>query len=271
MAGRTWTGKEIRYIKRYVILDETNKPLNIKEMAKKLGRSEKSVAIKLIRLRESGILPAIDRSKSFEMENLPFSATDDQRIIHMLKRMSTHQEIAEMLGRSRASITNRIYILRKYGKLDGLGNKKWCKREVELLLKSIKFDVNGFVSNYDELEIILKTRKRMIKYKVQKLRSAGVIDVKPLPHTSSINRINYMRRHNAWDFQKNATKQLDPYEKDGVTVIQVLVKPIESNGEQLMEYRTQTGDLLATKKAYLGGNRDKQIKKNTSKGSLTHD
>lgn len=248
MSGKKWTGKEIQYVKRYVILDETNRPLNIPEMAKKLGRSEKSVAVKLIRLRDSGILPTIDRSKSFEMENLPFSATDDQRIIHMLKRMFTHQEIAEMLGRSRASITNRIYILRKYGKLDGLGNKKWCKREVELLLKSIKFDVNGFVSNYDELEIILKTRKRMIKYKVEKLRREGVIEVNPIPNTSSINRINFMRRHNAWDFQRNATQQLDPYEKDGTTVIQVLVKPVEKDGEQLMEYRTQSGDLLVTKK-----------------------
>ncbi|MGM0238481.1 hypothetical protein ID741_001074 [Enterococcus sp. AZ103] len=246
--GHKWMGKEIHYVKKYIILDECNRPLNVRQMAKKLNRSESSVQTKIRRLQEAEVLPAVDRSKSFEMENLPFSKIEDKRIIEMLKRMFTHEEIGKTLGRSRQSITNRIYILRKYGKLNNLGNKRWDKTAVDLLLKNIKFDVNGFVSNYHELSKILGVQERVISHKVAHLRRDGVIDVKPLPNTSSIKRINYMRRHNSFDLKTNAAPPLSLYEKDGTTVMQVLVKSVEKDGETLLEYRNQNGELLFIKK-----------------------
>ncbi len=63
---KNWTTKEIQYLKKHALLAETNVVLNIEQLAKKLGRSAKSVDVKIYKLRRDGQFPPTDFSKAFD-------------------------------------------------------------------------------------------------------------------------------------------------------------------------------------------------------------
>lgn len=62
--ARNWTTKEIQYIKRNALMDETNKVVNISQMASHLERSYKSIEKKISILRRTDDLPKVDNSLS---------------------------------------------------------------------------------------------------------------------------------------------------------------------------------------------------------------
>lgn len=148
---KPWTTKEISYIKRYALLAETNQVLNIKEMAKKLDRSLKAVEMKIYKMQKAGQLPEVDLTKSFDSSGRKYSLEEDKRIIAMYKSGATYKAIGESVDRTEHAIAGRILKLKKLGKIKNNAKKTWSSSDEQLLLKAIKFDKNGYVSNYDEL------------------------------------------------------------------------------------------------------------------------
>lgn len=188
---KNWTQKEIQYLKKYAIMDETNTIVNYKQLANKLGRTPGAVYKKSRQLRFTGELPQINKECQADPYMKPFSQSEDRRICYMVKNGSTHLEIAESLGRSQPSVSCRITSLRKKGVLDY--TSLWSVEEEKILIKNIKFDLNGYVSNYDELSLMVKRTRKAVSDKVSKLRKSGKITVMYNPKTTSVSAIQGMK------------------------------------------------------------------------------
>lgn len=250
---KVWATKEIQYLKKYALLAETNEVLNIPELAKKLNRTETAVGakIKTLRYQRDVSFPPVDRSLSFDRFNAPYTAAEDKRIIQMYERGFLSSEIAEAVDRSKAAINGRVSKLRKKGKIKNLKARKWSNEEIELIKNNVKFDYTGRVQNYPELERILHRDPMALRYKMNKLRQTKQLDVKVDHSKSGINLKNEMIKADCYQFGTRF-KPLPTDSFGDTTVIQVLVKPILMNGETVMEYRTQSGELLLTKKPTSG-------------------
>lgn len=243
MAGKTWLKKEIDYVRRYVIFDETNKALNIPEMARGLGRSESAVKNRIAGLQEAGQLPKriVSDGLWLEAHNKRYTKAEKKRIISMWNRYFSVKEIAESIGRSHASVRHQIDLLRSEGVHLERRTCKWTDEKVDLLKDNIKFDIYGCIDNLDELTRILGASTLGVKNKVRRLRETKEIDVKVMG--VSVRSRNGFRREDAIRFKRQFTPQKSD-EINGKKVIQVIVEIKTINGRSYTEYRTQQGKLL---------------------------
>ncbi|MDT2437429.1 helix-turn-helix domain containing protein [Enterococcus avium] len=254
---KNWTTKEIQYLKKNALLAETNVVLNVEQLAKKLGRSAKSVDVKIYKLRRDGQFPPTDFSKSFDPRGRRFTENDDKRIIAMYKKGATYKEIGISLDRSEQSIGGRIMRLKKIGKLKQ-PKKQWNQNEVDILLENIKFDENGFCCNHAELARLCNRTFEQVNRKLNSLRQKGVITVMPDRSKTSVKSKKAMDRFNDARFAHIPKKKEDvpmtgPTEKlPDVSIeskqVSLILTTVIVSGQRTDQYFTQEGELIATKK-----------------------
>lgn len=216
---KSWTTKEIDYVKHNALLAETNEALNIKEMAKKLDRSQASVKSRVYNLQRNGDLPKVDKSKAFDSKGRPWNKEEDKKLIAMKKRGATHVEIAAELERSVTSVNSRSHRLKQEKKIKS-NRTKWTDEEVALLSDNITYDENGFVNNYPELVRIIGKRYEQIQIKVGWLRKNKEGFVSPKKGTTSAKSKQAMNNFNDARFSSTKKKEVQT------------VKPTEQNTKQ---------------------------------------
>lgn len=254
---KIWTTKEIEYLKKNALLAETNTVLNIEQLAKKLGRSPKSVDVKIYKLRRDGQFPQTDFSKAFDPKGRKFTDSEDKRIIAMYKKGESYADIGNSLDRSESSIGGRIVRLKKLGKIKQV-QKQWSDREVDILLENIKFDENGFCCNHVELARLCNRTYEQVNRKLNYLRKKGVITVMPDRSKTSIKSKQAMDRFNDARFahlskEKEAILMVKTVENlSNVSIeskqINLILTTVIVNGQRTEQYFLPSGDLLLTKK-----------------------
>ena len=254
---KNWTTKEIQYLKKNALLAETNVVLNVEQLAKKLGRSVKSVDLKVYKLRQDEQFPPTDFSKSFDPRGRRFTESEDKRIITMYRQQETYKAIGESLDRTEQAIAGRIMRLKKLGKLkQGNHNKHWTQKEEEVLLANIKFDENGYCCNHAELAKLCRRTYGQITAKMTRLKKRGLIETKPNRSRSSVKSKQAMNRFNDARFahipkkkEESAMKELiqPPFTVESREVTLILTTTI-INGQRSEQYFSKDGELIATKK-----------------------
>lgn len=256
---KNWTTKEIQYLKKNALLAETNVVLNVEQLAKKLGRSVKSVDLKVYKLRQDGQFPPTDFSKSFDPRGRRFTESEDKRIITMYRQQETYKAIGESLDRTEQAIAGRIMRLKKLGKLkQGNHNKRWTQKEEEVLLANIKFDENGYCCNHAELARLCNRTFEQVNRKLNDLRKKGLITVMPDRSKTSAKSKKAMDRFNDARFAHIPKKKEDvpvtgPTEKlSDVSIeskqVSLILTTVIVSGQRTDQYFTQDGELIATKK-----------------------
>lgn len=255
---KNWTTKEIQYLKKHALLAETNVVLNIDQLAKKLGRSSKSVDLKIYKLRRDGQFPATDFSKAFDPKGRKFTDAEDKRIIAMYKKGESYADIGNSLDRSSQSIAGRIARLKKIGKMKHTTvQKNWTQNEVDILLSNIQFDENGYCCNHAKLGRLCNRTYEQVVGKINRLRKDGTISLSPKSGTTSI------KSKKAMDHFNDARFAHVPKKKEEVSVTtqaeKLLDVSVESkeisliltttiiNGQRLEQYFTKEGELLVKK------------------------
>jgi len=252
---KNWTTKEIQYLKKNALLAETNVVLNVEQLAKKLGRSAKSVDVKIYKLRRDGQFPPTDFSKSFDPRGRRFTENDDKRIIAMYKKGATYKEIGISLDRSEQSIGGRIMRLKKIGKLKQ-PKKQWSQDQINILLANIRFDENGFCCNHVELARLCNRTFEQVNRKLNDLRKKGVITVMPDRSKTSVKSKEAMNRFNDARFAHIPKKKEESTMKELIqpsfTVesreVSLILTTTIINGQRSEQYFSKDGQLIAQKK-----------------------
>lgn len=253
-----WTTKEISYLKKYAILAETNEVLNIPEMAKKLNRTIHSVKTKIYKMQKEGGLPEVDRSRAFEAAGRPWTKSEDKRLIQMKKKGAKIAEIAEVLDRTKVAINGRINKLIAAGKLKNT-QQKWSESEIQLLLDTVEFDANGYVSNYPKLCSLIGRNYIPICNKISNLRKEGRINQQIDKTKTSVKAKESMTRFNDARFAQYRKKEEEPMIQKEQPLKPVQVVSVESkevtliltttiiDGQRSEQYFTKEGQLLIKK------------------------
>jgi len=237
------------------LLAETNVVLNVEQLAKKLGRSAKSVDVKIYKLRRDGQFPPTDFSKSFDPRGRRFTENDDKRIIAMYKKGATYKEIGISLDRSEQSIGGRIMRLKKIGKLKQ-PKKQWSQDQINILLANIRFDENGFCCNHVELARLCNRTFEQVNRKLNDLRKKGVITVMPDRSKTSVKSKEAMNRFNDARFAHIPKKKEESTMKELIqpsfTVesreVSLILTTTIINGQRSEQYFSKDGQLIAQKK-----------------------
>ncbi|MGX7132377.1 helix-turn-helix domain containing protein [Enterococcus songbeiensis] len=262
---KNWTTKEIQYLKKNALLAETNVVLNAEELAKKLGRSPKSIDAKIYKLRRDNQFPQTDFSKSFDPKGRKFTDSEDKRIISMYKKGESYEDIGNSLDRSRQSIAGRITRLKKIGKLKQTAvQKNWTQNEVDILLSNIQFDENGYCCNHTELGRLCNRTYEQVAGKINRLRRDRTISTSPKTGTTSINAKKSMNRFNdarfaAYPRKEEPIMNVTPVitgttlEREKSVDIQskqvtVILTSIIIDGKRTDQYFLPNGQLIAVKK-----------------------
>lgn len=263
--AKNWTTKEIAYIKKRALLAETNQVLNVDQLAKKLSRTIRAVEAKIYRLQKDGDLPEVDRTMAFDTEKRPYTPEEDKRIISMVKIRASYEEISEALGRSTKSIESRIAKLRRRGKLNYYFQTQWSEQDSHLIVENIKFDENGYVSNYEELARITKKRVSQIQQKVYRLRKENVITIQSDKSKTSVKSKQAMNRFNESRFAQYK-KEAKPVPKDvsqaniqidtQSKVVQLIMTTVTTGTERIINFFTMDGELLTVKKEPVSSGND---------------
>ena len=257
---KSWTTKEISYIKRYALLAETNQVLNAKEMSKKLNRSLKAVEMKIYSMQRDGQLPKVDMSKAFDTSRRPYSSTEDVRIMAMYKKGENYKTIGEAVGRSESAIAGRITRLKQKGKIKKSSQKVWSESEIQILLETIDFDEHGYVCNYDELTRKLKRRYEQVVRKVTVLRKQGRIQQRADRSKTSVKSKRAMNKFNEARFAQYKNREVEPMKTNPVEIkhipafsvnsmeVTVILTSVVKDGQEIQQqYFTKDGQLIVQK------------------------
>lgn len=256
MGHKHWTPREIKYVAEKALLDSTNTVVNVKQMAKYLKRSTGAISSQVLKLRKEGVLPPIDRDKSIDFNNRPYSQHAIKRIEFMLSNGSTVQEIADSLGKSKRAIESLLSRLREKGAITVQKNRYWQAHEEEYLISNIEFDENGFTNNVDTLANFLNRSVSSVTAKINKMRQSGAIKIQADLSKTSIKAKAAHEQFN--------NKRFAGYERkvpvvvntpSKVEVVQVvLTVTVGAKGEEIYQYWTFDGKLLAENKKLTEGN-----------------
>lgn len=256
MGHKHWTPREIKYISEKALLDSTNTVVNVKQMAKYLKRSTGAVNNQVLRLRKEGILPPIERDKSIDFNNRPYSEHAIKRIEFMLNNGSTVQEIADSLGKSKKAIESLLSRLREKGKIDSHKHRYWKAHEEEYLISNIEFDENGFTNNVDVLANFLNRSVSSVTAKINKMRQSDAIKIQAdLTKTSVKAKVAHEQFNNKRfaGYERKVPVVVNTPSK--VEVVQVvLTVTVGAKGEEIHQYWTFDGKLLAENKKLTEGN-----------------
>lgn len=248
---KTWTTKEIAYLKRYAILSETNQVLNISELAQKLKRTNLAVDAKIRNLQREGELPKVDHTLAIDPYRRGWSEKEKKRIIHMANLGAGSKEIADSTGRTVRSIENQMRKLRVQGRLEPR-RLKWKESDIQLLVKMIEFDKNGFVANYPELCRAVGRQRSAVSAKIVKLRKEGVIKQQPDKTTQSVKSKKAMNNWGIYIEEEDRMKK-NSFESIPVPCVEskeitLILTTITESDHKIEQYFTKDGRLVICKK-----------------------
>gem|GEM_PF-1459792 len=206
---KAWTTKELAYVQKNALMAETNEVVNAEQMAMKLGRSVSAVTKKISHMRKDGKFPRVKKEFAFDSDGRPWTATEEKRLIAMYKQGSSYEEIGEALGRSKGSCTNKSAKLRASGRVEPQKLNRWPEKDTCILLDAIRFDQNGYVSNYEELAHLTGKQYSQVVQKVNRLRKEGKITTNAKPGTTSVKSKKQMQKFNDARFAQYAKKEED--------------------------------------------------------------
>ncbi|MGX6979087.1 helix-turn-helix domain containing protein [Vagococcus elongatus] len=259
MTRRMWTSKEILYVRNAALLDTTNQVVNIEKMAKHLKRSKPAVAQRISKLRKEGKLPAYEPTLKIDSKGRQYTEDERKEIIKMYKRQIPMKVIAERFDRTTTAIRGVIDREKSKGSLkSNLPN--WDEESEKILIGNIKFDENGYVSNYVELRRLLRKNDVALFKKVSQLRQVGKIDVLPDRTKTSVASKKAHDRFNKARFahipkKEEERKEVEKVISQPVVGSQVTSKAVQviltitkqANGGELHQYFSFEGSLLAEK------------------------
>ncbi|MFS0980293.1 helix-turn-helix domain containing protein [Enterococcus casseliflavus] len=211
---KAWTTKEIAYVLKNALMAETNEVINAEQMAMKLGRSVSAVTKKISDMRKDGKFPKIQKELAFDSDGRPWTVAEEKRLIAMYKQGASFEEIGEALGRSKGSCSNKSAKLRASGRVKSQKLSCWPDDDVRILLDTIKFDANGYVSNYEELAKVTGKQYSQVVQKVGRLRKEGRIPANVKPGTTSIKSKQSMQKFNDARFAQYAEKEEDSMQEE---------------------------------------------------------
>ncbi|WP_291292608.1 helix-turn-helix domain containing protein [Enterococcus sp.] len=204
---KNWTTKELAYVQKNALLAETNEVINAEQLAMKLGRSFSAVTKKISDMRKDGKFPKVKKELAFDSDGRPWTVAEEKRLIAMYKQGASYEEIGEALGRSKGSCSNKSAKLRASGRIKPQKLSCWQDDDVRILLDTIEFDSNGYVSNYEELAKVTGKQYSQVVQKVGHLRKGGRIPSNVKPGTTSLKSKQSMQKFNDARFAQYAKKE----------------------------------------------------------------
>ncbi|OEC03160.1 hypothetical protein GY31_03375 [Lysinibacillus sphaericus] len=256
MGHKHWTPREINYVAEKALLDSTNAVVNIKQMSKYLKRSTGAINNQITKLRKAGKLPQIERDKAIDTSYRPYTEDEIKRVKYMFQKDSTVKEIANALDRTESAIQSLIFNLRKKGVIESRKKEVWQQHEEIYVLNNIKFDEHGFTTNTEEMANFLEKSVQSVSRKITKLRQNGAITIHADRTKTSVKAKKAHEQFN--------NKRFAGYERkvpvvvntpSKVEVVQVvLTVTVGAKGEEIQQYWTFDGKLLAENKRPTEGN-----------------
>lgn len=256
MGNKHWTPREIKYVADKALLDPTNAVVNVKQMAKYLKRSTGAVNNQITKLRKEGKLPQIERDKAIDTSYRPYTEDEIKRVKFMFLKDSTVKEIANALDRTESAIQSLIFKLRQKGVIESPKRELWQKHEETYLLNNIQFDEHGYTANTDELANFLDRSVQSVSRKITKLRKSGAITIHADRTKTSVKAKNAHEQFNKRRFAGYERKvPIVVNTPSKVEVVQVVFTiTVGANGEEIHQFWTFDGKLLAENKKLTDGN-----------------
>lgn len=192
--NKKWTYEEEQIIIKNARYDHRGFICNCNELARLVGREVRYIYPKLFRMRKKGLLFEIYWDDPIDPPHVRYTAQEEKRIISMYESGCPTSIMAQELNRSELAIQNKLNLLRKTNKLQANRKPRYSKEDIELLIKKVQFDENGYVLNADLLAGLLHRSKGEIARKICMLRKEGKIKVKPDRTKASKNWYDAMKR-----------------------------------------------------------------------------
>ncbi len=137
----------------------------------------------------------------------PLTSREKERIISLYTAGCPLVTIAHELNQSEYAIVNKLNRLFKEGRLKPNRHRPYTKDDINLLLKEIKFDENGYVLNTAYLARLLNRSKYQICRKISAMRKAGMIMTMPDRSKASKNWHDAMKRQIDLSYRLYLSKQ----------------------------------------------------------------
>lgn len=256
MGHKHWTPREIKYVAEKALLDSTNAVVNVKQMSKYLKRSPVAINNQITKLRKNGTFPQINRENALDSLNRPYSDEEIKRVKFMFQNSSTVKEIANSLDRTESAIKNLIFNLRQKGVIESRKKEIWQQHEEDYLLNNIQFDEHGYTANTKELANFLERSVQSVSRKITKLRKNGAITIhadRTKPSVKAKVAHEQFNNKRFAGYERKVPVVVNTPSK--VEVVQVvLTVTVGAKGEEIHQYWTFDGKLLAENKKLTEGN-----------------
>ncbi len=207
---KRWTTEEEQFLIKNVKYDHRGFVCNGRELAELVGYDIKILYSKILRMRRKGQLFEIYWDDPINPPNAPFSCRDEERIINMYRTGCPIAVIAQELIRTESSIACKLTQLFKEGRLKPIRRRPYTEEDINLLIKEIKFDENGYVLNTEYLAKLLHRTKYQVFRKVCILRKEGLIKTIPDRSKANKNWHDAMKRQIDLSYRLYLSKQKKP-------------------------------------------------------------
>lgn len=207
--AKRWTTEEEKLLIKNAKYDHRGFVCNYRELTELIGCDKSNICSKIRRMRLEGKLFEIYWDDPINPPASSYSRMDEKRIISMYKSGCTISVIAQDLNRTEYAITNKLRKLFKEGRLSKR-NRTYTTEDINLLIKEIKFDKNGYVKNVEYLTKVLNRTKIQIFPKICRLRKEGLIKTKPDRSKSNENWYDAIKRQNELSYRLYLSKQKEP-------------------------------------------------------------
>lgn len=206
---KRWTTEEEKLLIKNAKYDHRGFVCNYRELTELIGCDKSNICSKIRRMRLEGKLFEIYWDDPINPPASSYSRMDEKRIISMYKSGCTISVIAQDLNRTEYAITNKLRKLFKEGRLSKR-NRPYTTEDINLLIREIKFDENGYVKNVEYLTKVLNRTKIQIFPKICRLRKEGLIKTKPDRSKYNKNWYEPIKRQNELSYRLYLSKQKKP-------------------------------------------------------------
>ena len=168
-----WTAQEEQLLLDTVQFCERGRAVNLTELQQLLNRSEKSIKMKVVRMRKNGQLPGIQYAN--HQAFLPWGLREEQLFIYLWKQNESIEFMSRKLDRSESAIFTKSLRLKSQGIIQQRYNS-WTDEEIQFILDNVIYDKTDNVANIYEISRNLPNHPiGSILNKIGSLRKEGKI------------------------------------------------------------------------------------------------
>lgn len=189
-----WSPEEEKTLLETVRFDEQGRTQNLDELSKVLNRSEKSIKIKIFRMRRKNQIPEITYLN--HQVFLPWTSSEEKRFIYLWRQNETIESISKEMDRSE----NAVYTKSNQLKALGVINRRhhpWTSKEIAFILDNVIYDELDNIINISEISRELSNHSiDSLKNKISELRKEGKVKKSQGIHASvrdKHNKFNQLR------------------------------------------------------------------------------